>query len=525
MSSLVQQATAAIAENDRGAVSQYLSTQRWFGAKDRRIESLHLLDHAALAEHPYPIVLCVVAVTYADGPGERYFLPFVIRRDHEMANAGDRHRITSVPSSDQPISAWDAAIDGAACAAILEGIRHETQWDSGNGRFVCSRTQAAESLVSLPLQSIKPIAGEQSNTSVIYDGRVILKLIRKLQMGINPDSEILEFLSTRTRYPYVPALMGQIRYAGCGERRKGAGDEASIAVLQSFMPSHGDGWSMAMQHLTSLVADRDFQRVCGREMNEAVTWMKSFSQGFFRRMRRLGEITAGLHRALASDPSSAAFRPEAPTSQDAMAWRQMLAGEIRTAIEQLRAFSRADLARLSLDAEGIRALEQSVLKMADDATLLHTEGVMNIRIHGDYHLGQVLDTDPDFVILDFEGEPARPLAVRRAKACALKDVGGMLRSFSYARHAAERTTTLRSDGQRLALTEWEHECAAMFLTGYRSAATAGFLPTEAFAFDRLLSVFQLEKAIYELGYELHHRPDWIEIPIEGLSQLTKAARP
>ncbi|HJU06105.1 MAG TPA: hypothetical protein VJ692_13220, partial [Nitrospiraceae bacterium] len=411
--------------------------------------------------------------------------------------------------------------DSAGCLALLDSIRQEDRWQGTAGVFTCTQTPAFESFASVPFVNVKAIGAEQSNTSLIYDSRAILKLIRKLEGGVNPDGEILEFLITKTPYRHVPALLGQIRYEGSHGLLPGSAYSATVGILTAFIPNEGDGWTMTLRHLERLLSD---SRSHGDSItrSQAAARVQTHSDEFLSRMRRLGEITAGLHVALASDTTDAAFRREPITQSDVEKWQTALRGEIHTIMAQLRAMPAHVLEALALSRDALGGLETACMEKAADAALLTTHGVMKIRIHGDYHLGQVLNTSPDFTILDFEGEPARTLDERRAKACPLKDVAGMLRSFNYARHVALRQSPSSSDGYRVLLEVWEQDTVDAFLAGYHSVAAPGavpFLPDSPAAAGRLLALFQLEKAVYELRYEINNRPDWVEIPIQGLQRL------
>jgi maltose alpha-D-glucosyltransferase/alpha-amylase len=404
---------------------------------------------------------------------------------------------------------------------LLDSIRQGDCWQGTTGVFTCTQTPALASLAGVSFENVKAIGAEQSNTSLIYDSRVILKLIRKLEGGVNPDGEILEFLTTKTSYRYVPALLGQTRYESSNETTAGSAYSATVAILTAFISNEGDGWTMALQHLARLLAD-SLSHGDSITRSQTAAHVHTYSGEFLSRMRRLGEITAGLHVALASDASDTAFRPEPITQSDVVKWQNALRGEIHTIMAQLRAMPARVLDPLALSREALSGLEAACLEKTADASLLTTHGVMKIRIHGDYHLGQVLNTSPDFIILDFEGEPARTLAERRAKACSLKDVAGMLRSFNYARHVALRQSQSSSEGNKILLEVWEQDTVDAFLAGYHAVAGPGavtFLPDSPTATNRLLALFQLEKAVYELRYEINNRPDWIEIPIQGLQRL------
>lgn len=526
MSVLAGQLAQAVEGSGREELTASLTRQRWFGSKGRRIIGVRLLDSTPLSEIPHPAVLAILSVDYADGATEQYLVPLIILPVQDIRSSAEQTMV-SFRTHSGIVAALDATDDQPACMTIFEGIRHGQTWHGTAGRFVCTHTPAFEAVESLPLRHVKRIAAEQSNTSLVYDDRAILKLIRKLEAGVNPDCEILEFLTTRTSYQYIPALIGHIRYDHALSMTERPAWSATVAVLQQFIPNEGDGWTLVVRHLESLREDRSRHGELTTPA-EAQAHVRTFSRDLLSRIRRLGEITAGLHVALASDRSSAAFRPEPITSQDVTEWQKKMDGEIRDVMQQLSALTGPAFETLDIRRDDIVALGTHCRQKTLEAALLTTEQVMKIRVHGDYHLGQVLGTVQNFMILDFEGEPARALDERRAKTCALKDVAGMLRSFNYAVHAGRQKSHSRAKNDRMILDAWEKEATQAFLTGYRTTATpgeVGFLPASAESMERLLNLYQLEKAVYELRYELNHRPDWVSIPLQGLRRLVDVVHP
>ena len=479
----------------RQVLAASLARQRWFGGKGRQLTGVRLLDHASVPEASAPTTLIIVEVCYEDASREAYAIPMVVRPRTDPQSTP----LLTLQAPEGPVDVWDATHDGDACLVLVDGIRHQRRWAGVSGRFTCRHTAIGESLLSLPIQSARVVSAEQSNTSVVYDDRLILKLIRKLEAGLNPDFEIMEFLTVHTSYRHVPRLVGHIQY-------EGAEFSATAGVLQTFIPNHGDGWDYALRHLKALLAQQ-------------------FSAGFFQEMRQLGQITAELHLALASDSSNPAFSPEGITPDDLAGWQHDMESQVRTVMAELRTEpARAGAGAFDLTEESVTILEAACVKrLADLSCLLHTP-VAKIRSHGDYHLGQVLKTDQGFTIIDFEGEPARPLADRRRKACPLKDVAGMLRSFNYAANAALRSAPSYAEHNRTVVTAWETGVAHSFLEGYFEAAPPGetsFLPSSREDALRVVRVFQLDKAIYELRYELRNRPDWLAIPLQGLQALLR----
>ncbi|HSB43154.1 MAG TPA: hypothetical protein VLK28_15060 [Methylomirabilota bacterium] len=451
----------------RSDLTRFLTRQRWFAAKTRGIGGLEVLDWAVL-DPDGPLLLVLLAVD-----GDRYYLPVAVAADAPpdlaLARAAGE---AAVDAHD------DAAFAGRVVAAIAAG----RVVGGRAGRFRFHSTPGWTFPADPQAQPARRLTGEQSNTSVVV-GDLVLKSLRRPSPGLDPDLEITRFLTTRTSFRHVPRLAGWAEYERPGET-------ATLTVLQEFVPNTGDAWT----HVVSTLAGRG--AAPGRRLDPLVD-----------DMRRLGEITGGLHRALASDHAHPEFRPEPITREDVAGWRDDIEREL-AAIDLARRVtgdSAAGIARALAEIEGLAG------------------AVAKIRVHGDYHLGQVLKTANGFVIIDFEGEPGRPLAERRRKQPALRDVAGMLRSLDYAAHAvgfrrpaAERAAALD------ALTAWEREARRAFLAGYHAAAATAALalaPADAAALERGCAPFELQKACYELRYELDNRPDWAAIPLAGIERL------
>src|SRR5581483_7490990 len=315
----------------------------------------------------------------------------------------------------------------------------------------------------------------------------IMKHFRRLAEGVNPEAEVGRFLTERARFDHAPRLAGHLEY-------RAASAALTVAVVHELIEGARDGWEWALEALAGFHA-----RAAGPVTPERV---RVLAGPALRALRRLGQVTGSLHRALASDPHEPAFAPEPIGPDDLARWAQDVARQVDAARRLL-----GDGAPAPPDlGAGLEALR----------------GCVRIRLHGDLHLGQTLyrPATGDFAVIDFEGEPLRPLAERRRKHAALRDVAGVVRSIDYAAAAS-----LRPDGpagapagDRARWAEaWRAEAVREFLDGYR-AATAGapFVPASAAAFARAVAVFELEKAAYEVVYEANHRPDWLPIPRQGL---------
>jgi maltose alpha-D-glucosyltransferase/alpha-amylase len=353
---------------------------------------------------------------------------------------------------------------------------------------------------------------EQSNTGVFFGSRLFLKGYRRMREGINPELELGRFLTEVSPYPNIAPLVGAAEF-----HAPGAAGPATLAVLQKFVENQGDLWSLIHAHLTrTLDAPPPAGTTSSQPVAEAVA-----ADFHLARMGLLGRRIAELHRALCVTSGDPAFDPEPLMLRDFEGWKSAVAADIDATFLLVR--NTQD--KLSPDA---RARIEPLLGAKDrlhervQGLVCRFEGLVKTRYHGDLHLGQVLVAQDDFIIVDFEGEPGRPLEERRAKSSVLRDVAGMLRSFSYAAHAAilrRNAGGAPVDGAE-ALLAWERDATRHFLEGYgRAAAGLASVPADADSFKATLDLFLLEKALYEMRYEIANRPDWMEIPLRGLMEL------
>jgi maltose alpha-D-glucosyltransferase/alpha-amylase len=376
------------------------------------------------------------------------------------------------------------------------------------------------------------LQGEQSNSSVLYGDRLILKLFRRPEWGINPDVEVTTYLTERAGFRHVPPVAGTIEYRRPGEPIR------SLAVVQGFVPNRGVAWQFTLDHLS-----RFFARVLDQPAGAAADPALAAPIGLLARAERsvpeavggaigsfladaelLGRRTGELHLALAGETVDEDFVPEPYTESCQHAWQSSVGNLTAKTFELLRARLAHLAAEVQTRARRLLGLEAAIQERFAVLTRGHNTG-LRIRVHGDYHLGQLLYTGADFVIIDFEGEPARPLAQRRGKSSPLRDVAGMLRSFDYAAHSA--LATLRSQGAGGDPTAagrwariWNAWTGAAFLASYlRTVAGAALLPKSPGELQMQLDALLLEKAVYELQYELNNRPGWVPIPLAALLEL------
>ena len=457
---------AAQFESLQQTIPAWLQRQRWFGAKTRAITSVEIIDWMPFST---TTALVFVQVRYAEGDPDTYQLPLLI------ATGEDVH---------------DATADEGFRQALLKLIEDEATVDLPNSSVLYARKisdiasmRGAEKLIA------KVGAAEQSNTSIVFGDKMILKLFRRLQPGENPDVEIGRFLTEVARFPHIPKLLGEISLALRGEGKM------STAMLQEMIANDGDGWSWTL--------------------NELAGFDGSTVPVFLEAISLLGRRTAEMHLALATETTDEAFRSEDLTTAELEADAERIRSQIDQSLDALERALPHLKAATAADAAKVLRSRGELMSQADAILREHPSGKL-IRVHGDYHLGQILRTTDDFVILDFEGEPAASLAERRKKRCPLKDVAGMLRSFSYA-----VGTRLQQRPELLPqLKFWQDEVSSSFVNAYSEtmAAQPGLLP-QASLTKSILRSYLLEKACYELLYELNNRPAWAGIPITGILSL------
>jgi maltokinase len=454
------------------AVIDFVTRQRWYGAKSRAVAHSEVLDAVELRTTDPRFTLELVELRYETGAHDIYQL---------------LHGEEEIDGLDDPAAAREL-VHAMRAGLTLQGREGTVEFRPVEGFAGLGRE----------LFEARPVGAEQSNTSLVFDDELILKVFRRLEPGINPELEILRFL-TEHGFENIAALGGWYAYSG-------GPLSATLGILQEFVSDGEDGWELA---LSEIADDPD---------------------RFLARLHRLGEVTGEMHTVLGADTGEPAFCPETPSVESL----GLLTATVDEEIESLFVGLPDDDEQLApILGRGEEVREQ--LRM-----LTHAGSVGKvIRTHGDYHLGQTLwrplgtssaaattsgllgaleaPRAGDWVILDFEGEPARALIERRRKRSPLRDVAGMLRSFAYVAIASElERGTPTPDG-------WEEQARSQFLEGYLDTVDPALMPAGSLAIERLLAVFELEKAVYELRYELDNRPDWVRIPVAGIQRLIEEA--
>jgi maltose alpha-D-glucosyltransferase/alpha-amylase len=506
----------------------YLRNARWFRGKAREIASVSVVQVIPVPVEDREVLVTLVETRYLDGDADTYLLPLAFAE-------GDRVRELAAASPGAIVIAvaergvlYDAAADEAFVNALAEGMAKRRRWRVPRSELVASRTRSFPGL--LPPGAAGPLRasllrGEQSNTSINLGDRFLLKLFRKADPGINPDLEIGRHLTDHTEFRRVPLLAGGL------ELRTRGREPITLGVLHQFVTSEGDAWGWTLNALSqyferALVtaappteADAGPASLMERARLEPPPLVHDMAGTYLTQIQLLGRRTAELHRALAGTPDNPAFAPEPFTALYRRSLYQSMRSLVRTTFDQLRRGLAALPESTRDEARAVLGLEDVLLRQVR-AVLERRLTAGRIRIHGDYHLGQVLYTGKDFVILDFEGEPSRSLSERRFKRSPLRDVAAMIRSFEYAaayglRHGPSRAEDLPAlqPWGRL----WSRWASAAFLNGYlQSGGEAAYLPRDPGELGTMLEFYLLDKAVYELRYELNNRPDWVAIPLEGV---------
>jgi trehalose synthase-fused probable maltokinase len=520
-------------------LAQWIQRQRWFGAKARALRRVFVLDAVPLSE---TVSLALAQVDYVAGASERYAIPLA----WVSATTTSLHAVARLRGACAGLLC-EASADPDCHNQLLEIVRGERRVPGGQGELAGHRAQ--------PMPGDDPgpselLSAEQSNSSIRYGERYVLKLFRKLEAGTNPDIEVNRFLSHPPVFPHAPPFHGWIDY----DARDG--QSASVALLQGFVANRGDAWDRTLRALTHWLerAQQDAGPPPSSPGRLDIAHAARAAEvaaplgADWGELQLLGRRTAQLHLKLASEPENAAFAPEPFTLADRTALQDALRRRTQRSLTLLQRELPNLPGRVAALATDVVVASERIELLLDRWRQTVIEA-RRIRCHGDFHLGQVLHTGHDFAIIDFEGEPALDVSERRRKHSPLRDVAGMIRSFHYVASSAFQTV-LQADASRTAgrarpaqgpahrddsdrshqrLQEWADFWYRWVSAAFGRAWVAelegsGLLPRHGQALHVLLDMHLLEKALYELEYELNNRPDWLLIPLRGIVDLVASAR-
>jgi maltose alpha-D-glucosyltransferase/alpha-amylase len=502
------------AQFDNQTLPRYIEAQRWYAAKGAPIQRVNIVDSAVWEEGRHSWLLPLVDVDGAGVDGSTYFLPLAMAWEDKDEERMRGLAVAAVARVRQQASVGlmaDAFSDELFCRAMLKAIGANKTVDTDKGQLSFRATAAFKALVGddLATLSIGKPQGQSSNTIINVNERLFLKGYRRIRPGVNPEVEIGRFLTEVVKFPHCVPVAGLLEYAAKD------GSQMTLSIVQGYVPNQGDGWTYTTDYLQRYLELRRTKESVPEGVHGA----------YLALLDTLGLRTAQLHLAFAQHTGDPAFDPEPLSSADLLAYRARISADAKASLADLQdKMSQLDSATQTDAGQVLAALNQ-ILHRIEHFTG-GTPGALKTRFHGDYHLAQVLLTKNDFVIIDFEGEPGRTFAERRVKQSPLRDVAGMLRSFSYARLSALRSSAVNDEEvDTLApfAMAWEDQARAAFLSAYAQATQGAGLHAGLKAGQGLLGLFELEKALYELRYELNNRPDWVRIPLQGILGILRTS--
>jgi maltose alpha-D-glucosyltransferase/alpha-amylase len=518
------------------ALPQYLRPRRWFGAKARKIKSVSLVDSIMLPFGSGVAYLALANVQYTEGSAETYLVPVAYAEGERVGQilADARHtaiaRLKVRRGQEEPGLLYDPLGDRDFARALLDLILSRRRLKGASGGELGGHPTRALRSILAGTDGLEPqvMRGEQSNSSISFGGRLIMKLFRKVDTGVNPDLEIGRFLTEERSFPHTSPLAGAIEYERHGE------EPMTLAMLQGFVANEGNARAEALDVLARFFDDA-LERP-DLEAPETATTIAALLDapaepppgagdlvgGYLESARLLGQRTAEMHLALV-EGTGQSFAPEAFSLLYQRSLYQSMRAQTSQTFQSLRKLLPGLPDEVRADATRVAALEDELLRRFQRISSAKIEAVRT-RTHGDYHLEQVLYTGKDYVIIDFEGEPVKSIGERRIKRSPLRDVAGMLRSYQYAAYGAlfsrlESTTVSPDDAVRLRRWAdfWAFWVSAAFLRSYlETAARAAFIPSTRADLETMLEVFVLEKVVYEITYEMNNRPTWLSIPLNGV---------
>ena len=514
----------------------YLLKMRWFGGKARNIQSIKITDHAEVPMKNNGSVVLLIEVSYESGMPEIYQLPVTFSGGKD---------------AEKMLENYPQAVIGRLTVDKEEGVLYDALFGRELQQFIFTK-MAAKHTINLKNSEIylygkkklkqhikeheeiksKVLSAEQSNTSIVYDSNFFLKIYRKLDKAINPDLEINRFLSEEAKFEHIPEFVGAIEW-------KYGKETMILGMMQNMVPNQGDAWTYMLDRIRnyndrilthveenlqepklqgSLTNPVDFDNVSeetqillGAPVAER-TWL-------------LGVRTGEMHIALASNNTLNDFKPEEFSLHYQRSLFSSLQSLVRSTYQSLNKNMKKLSPEVRAEAEEVFAMKDDVLKMMKRIYKKKLD-VVKIRNHGDFHLGQVLFTGKDFVILDFEGEPARSFSERRLKRSPLRDVAGMIRSYHYAAYSGLILNDQYSKDDINTLNpwaeQWYHYMSGFYMKAYLETVKGkDFIPEDRDDLAVLMETYLLEKAVYELNYELNNRPDWVMIPLRGIKAIMK----
>jgi maltose alpha-D-glucosyltransferase/alpha-amylase len=499
-------ATRLRAQLENRVIPHFVATQRWYAAKGQPIRTARLMDYGT-RENSLERWLAAIFTIESATETHQYLIPLAIATEDGEEARWKKLQPAAIARVRQQATVGvlaDACLDDNFCRAVVDAIGGSSELVTQSGHIKSSRTRIFEELRGDPATVLNVTAGpgQSSNTTVRVGDQFFLKVYRKLQPGVNPELEIGRYLTEVAQFPNIVPVAGAVEYQGQD------GTVMTLGLLQAFVMNQGDGWDYTVNYLVRFLEDRRTAAPAPEDAHGL----------YLALMKTLAIRTAELHVALARPTEDPAFAPERITPEDIESWRAHALAEAASTLEILANNTTQLPPEAAADAESLLKRKALLLRRIEASATKVPQG-LKTRRHGDYHLGQVLVRRNDFILVDFEGEPGRTVAERRMKHSPLTDVAGMLRSFVYARRAAlvRNPQVAALDGKLEPLLEkWEQETRRTFIQAYDEIARAHGLYESLEEVTPLLQLFEIEKALYEVRYEVGNRPDWASIPLRSL---------
>lgn len=524
----------------RDVLPDYLCQCRWFGGKSRTIQSIKIVNDFPLNINKSIIHLICFDVKYTDGISNVYLLPLAFAGKDKAAQLlkdNPYSIIVNINVNGTEGVVYDGVFNSdfhSYLFSLIAGNKRVKQ-DSG---VIAGYTGKKHKNVLKELKlkiTAEVLKAEQSNTSIIFNNKYFLKIFRKLEPGVNPDTEIIKYLTEEKEFSHVPSFAGAIEY------QRPRSEPVVFCLLQENVVNQGNAWTFTFDHLKGY-----YERVLAKKSekenvmrlpeslldvqsdNIPVAMNEHMGAFYLEMIKLLGQRTAELHLEFSSNYDNPDFAPENFSTLYQRSVYQSMRGLINKVLQDLRKNVSKLKKENQKDARAVLRKDKEIIGCLERITQKKFSA-LKIRIHGDYHLGQVLYTGKDFIIIDFEGEPARSLSERRLKHSVLRDLAGMIRSFHYAAYGALILNTFvqPDDIKRLEpwADQWYYYVSGVFLDSYLNMlGESNLIPKDKKDFKVLLQVFLLEKAVYELGYELNNRPDWVSIPLRGIKHILADAK-
>jgi maltose alpha-D-glucosyltransferase/alpha-amylase len=502
---------------EQGILPSWLQNRRWFAGKDAAIEQVNIAYGVRFGDPLHPVLLSEIDVT-SGGQTSRYQLPFgFISEDQVGAALPQQLALSRVRRVRQVGLITDAFSLDTFVHAVLQGMQSNTVVPSSAGDICFEPTWELAKLGLTGESEVRYLSAEQSNSSVVIGNSLVLKLIRKIASGVHPELEMSAYL-THAGFRNISPLLGSV------VRRDAAGEETLLMIAQGYLSNQGDAWEWTQNNLERALRDELADAMSEQEQHyNALGELRDFAG-------MLGQRLGEMHQVLAAPSDNPDFTPQVTTQKDALASAKDVAGQLEYALKLLKQhqieLNPADKALVTHLLDNKKAILSHVQELGKKAV-----GGLRIRVHGDLHLGQVLVIKGDAYLIDFEGEPARPLHERRGKHSPYKDVSGVLRSFDYAAamainvHNVDNTADAHAARQRVA-DRYLNEAKQAFVDAYRlAAASLAHAWQDPEGEDAALALFGLEKAAYEVAYEAENRPTWLPVPLHGLYGLLSGLKP